>query len=199
MIMAHFDLLSCNYIIVQQIRWLSIIRRVFKYAKVPITDNDEVVVQDSTYYRNLGSILQSTPPRVLANYFGWRYVLGYSDYTTKHFLDTYFNFQRVAYGQRKPEKAWETCYTVVDSYFPHTLGRLYIDSYFNPDSKPVVENLVKEVRNAFSQELDQYDWMDDFTRRRAKDKLHKMLASVAYQSFIRNNTQLESIYRGVSP
>jgi hypothetical protein len=26
-----------------------------------------------------------------------------------------------------------------------------------------------------------------------------MLASVAYQSFIRNNTQLESIYRGVSP
>ena len=165
---------------------------------MPITENDEVVVQDSTYYRNLGSILRTTPARVIANYFGWRYILGYSDYTTKNFLETYFNFQKVAFGTRKPEKAWETCYTIVDQYFPHTIGRLYIDSYFNQQSKTVVDNLVREVRNAFFQELDEYDWMDDFTRRRAKDKLHKMLASVAYQSFIRNNTQLESIYRGVS-
>lgn len=180
-----------------QIRWASILRKVFKYAKVTLTDADEVVVQDSTYYRNLASILNSTPSRVIANYFGWRFVLGYSDYTTRHFTDTYFNFQRIAYGQRKPEKTWETCYTIVDSYFPFTIGRLYVDHYFTPESKKIVANLVKEVRSAFSQELDEYDWMDAFTRSRAKEKLHSMLASVAFQSFIRDNNQLEAVYKGM--
>ena len=179
------------------IRWLSIMKKIFKYAKVTLTSQDEVVVQDSTYYRNLPFILRSTPPRVIANYFGWRYVLGYSDYTTRQFTDTYFNFQRVAYGQRKPEKTWETCYGIVDTYFPFTIGRLYVDSVFNGLSKGAVESLVHEVRSAFRKEFETYDWMDSFTKNRARDKLDEMLVSIAYQPFLVNDTQLEANYRGV--
>lgn len=102
---------------------------------------------------------------------GWRYVLSFSDYTNKAFTDTYFNFQKVAYGQRKPEKPWETCYALVDNYFPLSVGRLYIENYFNAQSKPAVDRLVKEVKSAFSNELDRYDWMDDFTLKKSKEKV----------------------------
>lgn len=102
---------------------------------------------------------------------GWRYVLSFSDYTTKSFTDTYFQYQKVAYGQRKPEKPWETCYAIVDSYFPHAIGRLYIENYFNKLSKEAVDRLVKEVKTAFSSELDRYDWMDDSTLGKSKEKV----------------------------
>lgn len=107
----------------------------------------------------------------MANYMGWRYVLSFSDYTTKAFTDTYFEYQKIAYGQRKPEKAWETCYTIVDSYFPYSIGRLYVENYFNQLSKGSVDKLVKEVKTAFSSELDSYDWMDAFTLKKSKEKV----------------------------
>lgn len=180
-----------------QIRWSSLLKKIFKYARVNLSDKDEVVVQDNAYYQNLPEILATTSPRVLANYFAWRLVLGYADYTTQRFIDTYFNYQKVAYGQRKPEKPWETCYSIVDAYFPYTIGRMYVDNFFNGASKETIETLVREVRSAFSNELDKYDWMDSYTRRRAKDKLNEMLASVAYQPFMKNDTALEETYRGV--
>lgn len=123
--------------------------------------------------------------------------MSYSDYTTRNFTDTYFTYQKVAYGQRKPEKTWETCYAIVDSYFPYAIGRLYVDNYFNVQSKNSVERLIREVKSAFTKELDQYEWMDSTTRRRSKEKLNEMLANVAFQSFIKNDTELEKYYKGV--
>lgn len=179
------------------INWLSLIRRVFKYARVPITEQDEVVVQDVAYYKNLPSILRTTPNRILANYIGWRFISRYADFTTQEFVNAYFEFQKVAQGQKKPEKQWEICYNIVDSYFPYTIGRLYVDSAFNGKSKREIEMLVASVKSAFRKELDRYDWMDTFTRKRAKEKLDEMLVSVAYQPFLMNDTLLESNYRGV--
>lgn len=173
-------------------------KKIFKYARVNLNDKDDIVVQDSAYYQNIPLILATTDSRVIANYIAWRLVLAYSDYTTQRFIDTYFTYQKVAYGQRKPEKPWETCYSVVDAYFPYTIGRMYVDSFFNRQSKETIETLVREVRSAFSSQLDEYDWMDNYTRRRAKDKLNEMLASVAFQPFMRNDSALEEKYRGVS-
>lgn len=136
--------------------------------------------------------------RTIANYMAWRYVLSFSDYTNKAFTDTYFAYQKVANGQRKPEKAWETCYALVDSYFPYSIGRLYVENYFNAQTKPAVDRLVKEVKSAFSSELDRYDWMDSVTLRKSKEKLNEMLVNVAFQSFIKNDTELEKNYLGVS-
>ncbi|KAI1285214.1 Neprilysin-1 [Halotydeus destructor] len=175
----------------------SMLKRIFKYARVTLTDNDQVVMQDDFYYKNLPTILRNTSKRTIANYIGWRYVLGYSDYTTKSFISAYFDHQKVAYGQRKPETPWETCYTLVDQYFPNAVGRLYIDNYFSTQSKTAVEKLIKEVKGAFSNELDRYDWMDSYTRGKSKEKLDEMIANVAYQSWILNNTELERSHRGM--
>lgn len=40
-----------------------------------ITRNENVIVLDYHYVRRLGLILQKTPKKTLANYFGWRMVL----------------------------------------------------------------------------------------------------------------------------
>lgn len=151
----------------------------------------------SSFSSSFFLLLLSSHTRTIANYIGWRYVLSYSDYTTKNFTDTYFKYQKIAYGQRKPEKGWETCYAIVDQYFPYTIGRLYIDNYFNTLSKGAVERLIKEVKNAFTEELNSYDWMDSTTRKRSKEKLNEMLSNVAFQSFITNNTELEKNYKGI--
>ena len=100
-------------------------------------------------------------------------MLSFSDYTNQAFINTYFDYQKVAYGQRKPEKPWETCYTVVDNYFPYAIGRMYIDNYFNQQSRTAVDKLIREVKSAFSSELDRYDWMDGFTLRKSKEKVSK--------------------------
>lgn len=102
---------------------------------------------------------------------GWRIVHAYGDYTTKAFTDISFEYQRSAYGQKEPEDPWEFCYSVTDNNFHYAVGRLYIDNYFGPSARSDMGKLIREIKTAFSEELNKQDWMDVSTKNKAKEKV----------------------------
>ncbi|RWS07493.1 neprilysin-11-like isoform X2 [Dinothrombium tinctorium] len=152
------------------VKWKQLFKKIFKYAKTNIYDSDLVIMQDSKYYRQLPSILRSTPKRVIANYFAWRLVLYYGDFTTDEFADIYFNYQKVSEGLRSQEKVWEFCYETVDDYFDYALGRLYVDNQFNSQAIGDIKRLIRQVKNAVGDDLNQQNWMDLQTKRKAIEK-----------------------------
>jgi predicted metalloendopeptidase len=109
--------------------------------------------------------------RVVANYFGWRLTLHFSDYTSQLYTRLYFEFQRTTEGLRVQEQLWEFCYSLVETYYPSVVGRMYIDNYFNQETIQEVEMLIDLIRDQVKQQLTTQTWMDQKTRQQAKQKV----------------------------
>lgn len=107
----------------------------------------------------------------MANYFGWRLALHFSDYTSALYTRLYFEFQRVTEGLRVQEQTWEFCYSLLETYYPSVVGRLYIDNYFDSATVEQVELLIELIKEQVDHQLTGQTWMDQKTKQQAKQKV----------------------------
>ena len=70
------------------------------------------------------------------------------------------------------------------------VGSLYVQSHFSDEDKSAVKNMVKEIRNTFSDMLKNLDWMDDRTKEKAVDKARSTKEYVGYPDDLLNMNKL---------
>ena len=70
------------------------------------------------------------------------------------------------------------------------LGSMYVDVVFGESDKKEAQELIKNLREALRENLDQLSWIDGQTRDQAKNKLEKIKEKIAYPDLIRNRTEL---------
>ena len=58
--------------------------------------------------------------------------------------------------------------------------------------------MIHEIREAFNDLLEDNEWMDEETRKVAKDKADSMNERIGYPEYITNHTRLELEYKDVS-
>lgn len=76
-------------------------------------DEDEMVIVDvPNYFLQLGSILQATPKRTIANYFAWRSVFFSSDLLNSALHTRKLQFLATTIGLRKLDPRYNTCVTL---------------------------------------------------------------------------------------
>lgn len=57
--------------------------------------------------------------------------------------------------------------------------------------------MVRNLRRAFKDLVDESTWMDGATKAAAKEKADAIIHFVAYPDWLRNGTRLEQVYSGV--
>lgn len=70
------------------------------------------------------------------------------------------------------------------------LGRMFIERHFHKDSRANAMSMIESIRGAFVELLDEVQWMDDETRRVAREKAAAMLERIGYPDYILNDTAL---------
>jgi putative endopeptidase len=68
----------------------------------------------------------------------------------------------------------------INDFLPDALGRAYAETYFSPEAKAQVEQLVANLKEAFELRLEHNTWMSDVTKLRAIQKLQAMTVKVGY-------------------
>lgn len=58
--------------------------------------------------------------------------------------------------------------------------------------------MVKHIREAFKSRVDEAGWMDEITRKAAREKADVMTEFIGFPDWYSNSTALEDYYRGVS-
>ena len=74
---------------------------------------------------------------------------------------------------------------------------MYVRSYFKPEDKKMMENMIKYIREAFNIILNDLDWMDDETKKKALKKLKAMTQYIAYPDELLDPKELNSRYGGM--
>lgn len=113
------------------------------------------------------------------------YLLGHlltssANLLSEPFLEERFKWRQALYGVAQPPKRWEVCVSVVDSSLGELLGRYFIERKFNGNSKVYADQLVNELKTAFSQNLNDISWMDDTTKQAARGKLQQFITKIGY-------------------
>jgi putative endopeptidase len=130
-----------------------------------------VNISEPTYFKELGRLVQETPPAVWSAYFRWSLVSHFSAFLAKPFDDERIAFSQTMSGVTVSRPRWMRAVGFVDDRMGNALGRLYSERYFPQESRARVETLVRSLLAAFRSRLQALDWMSLATRREAEAKL----------------------------
>jgi predicted metalloendopeptidase len=142
----------------------------FKLMNVPTTV--AINVQQPEFIRTFNKQLESVPLETWKTWLRWRLVNYRAEYLSKAFYDQWFHFNStVLSGVATQQPRWKICVASADATLGDTLGRMYIQKYFPPESQRRVQQLIGNLRDALGDDLKTADWLDPETRKNALLKL----------------------------
>ncbi|XP_034004572.1 phosphate-regulating neutral endopeptidase PHEX [Trematomus bernacchii] len=179
---------------IPQFDWLGFVKAVVDSKVEPvrsISTSEPVIVRAPQYFKDLVMLINSTDPRIVANYVQWRTVFSSISSLSRRFLYRYQDYARVTKGTTSLTPRWDKCVNFVDKTLGYATGRLFVNRHFQEDKKHMMEELIEGIRWAFIDMLEkENDWMDKPTKMKAIEKAHAVLAKVGYPEFILNDTYL---------
>ena len=83
-------------------------------------------------------------------------------------------------GTPQLRERWKRAIDSANSAMGDTIGRLYVQKYFEHDAKVKAEAMVADLIRAFGRRIDNLSWMSPQTRAKAKEKLATLKVGVGY-------------------
>ncbi|XP_029630977.1 endothelin-converting enzyme 1 isoform X1 [Salmo trutta] len=173
--------------------WMPYLTDVF--APVLLNDSEPVVVYAKDYLQKVSDLIASTNKSVLNNYMIMKVVRKMVSILDKKFQDAEQRFFEVMYGTKKScTPRWKLCVSDTDSALGFALGALFVKATFAEDSKAIAEDMVSEIKWAFEDSLKYVDWMDQGTKKAAKEKAEAIYNMVGYPKFIMDPKELDKVF-----
>ncbi|XP_057640671.1 membrane metallo-endopeptidase-like 1 [Chionomys nivalis] len=176
--------------------WTLFIQSVLSSVQIELLPDEEVVVYGIPYLQNLESIIDIYSARTMQNYLIWRLVLDRISSLSQRFKEARVSYRKALYGTTVEEVRWRECVSYVNSNMESAVGSLYIKEAFSKDSKDMVKELIDKVRSVFVDTLDELNWMDEESKRKAQEKAMNIREQIGYPDYIleENNRHLDEEY-----
>ncbi|CAM9937178.1 unnamed protein product [Lampetra fluviatilis] len=163
--------------------WLAYMKEMFIGIK-DIGNAENIVVYAPEYLIKLKTILEDESPSTIQNYIVWMLTVEHVESLSQKFKDARAEFRKALYGTTSDKARWRSCSSYVNNILSNAVGALYVEEAFAGDSKKVVQELVKWIREVFIANLDEITWMDEATKGRARDKALAIVDRIGYPEFI---------------
>ncbi|KAK7794358.1 hypothetical protein R5R35_007241 [Gryllus longicercus] len=168
-----------------------------------INDSEMVVVYAPDYLERLTKIIEEKNSTkegkiILNNYLIWQTVRSLTACLSKAFRDAYRGLRKALIGSDGGEEPWRYCVTDTNNVIGFAIGAMFVREVFQGQSKPMAENMINEVRNAFKKNLKNLSWMDDETRRAADEKADAITDMIGFPDYILNPQQLDEKYKDLN-
>ncbi len=155
-----------------------------------------VVVAERSAFPSLADVFAATPVSVWRDYLTTRYLHAFAAYLPKKYDDADFAFfGGVLRGQTQQLDRATRGVQLLDNQMSEALGKLYAAKYFPPESKAKADALVRNLLQAYAEDIRTLDWMTPATRAKALDKLSKYMPKIGYPDRWRDYSAL-AISRG---
>jgi predicted metalloendopeptidase len=151
----------------------------FSAAGLPRVDS--VIVRQPDYFNAVDQLLAATPVEDVKTYLSVRLLDDAAAYLSRDFRLARFAFRnRVLSGQEQERPRWQLGVAAVEGALGESLGKLYVQRHFSPESKARMEELVANLLAAYRDAIDELEWMSPATRAQAQDKLRQFSVKIGY-------------------
>jgi predicted metalloendopeptidase len=95
-----------------------------------------VVPLQPSFFKGFAALVAETPLDILKNWLAARHLNSSAPYLSPAFVDVRFEmFGRILTGQELPRDRWRTGVSLVNTFLPDAIGRLYVERHFAPPAK----------------------------------------------------------------
>ncbi len=110
-----------------------------------LVDNDNVSVSELEFLRNASKIIDQHSPRVVQNYFIWRFMMNRAANMPKRYRSIREQFERVFRGTSAERPRSITCGAYVNNNMGFAVAKLYIKKYFDENARNQVIKKMKRL------------------------------------------------------
>ena len=150
-------------------------------AGTTLENVDQIVVSQPDYLEKLNTIVKETSIDDWKTYYTWRLLNATASYLPKKFDDESFKFYgTVLSGTTEQKERWKRGIATVNGSVGELVGKVYIKSFFPPEAKTRMDNMIENLRTAYGESIKELDWMSAETKTKALDKLAKFDPKIGY-------------------
>ncbi|ORY44461.1 zincin [Rhizoclosmatium globosum] len=160
---------------------------------------DKNTIADLTtinYFNSIDKVISTTTPSVLEAYLLWQQIRMYMQFIeTNHIMNPHPNGEKTATlkkvvpkFQLKPFDNYlsQMCMYGVDAILGDILSKAFVKKTFPETSKKAAQDLVTNIKAAFSDKIQTLSWLDAPTRTLALNKVASIVAKIGYDDSIMN-------------
>lgn len=164
--------------------------RLFKDLSSP--DIAEVNVRNPSFFKELSDALQDESLADWKTFLRWKVILATSPYLSFEVEREHFDFYgRKLNGQQKMKPRWKRALDAVNYSIGEAVGRVYVEKYFDPESKAKMQEMVSNLKKVFKERIQNLKWMEPETRKKALLKLEALDVQVGYPDEWLDYSELE--------
>ncbi len=151
------------------------------FTAAGLSDRTQFVVREDDAVRQLAGLVAVTPADVWKDYLKFHLLRTHADILPAQFDDLHFAFYGTQLrGALKQRERWKRAIDAVDGSLGEAVGKLYVEEYFPPQSKEMMETLVGNLREALKERIKVLPWMTDETKTQALAKLENFTPKIGY-------------------
>ena len=155
----------------------------------PFTD---VIVRQPLYFDKLNQMLNSVSIADWKTYLRWCVVHQTASFMSATFVKENFSFYGTTLqGAKEMKPRWKRVSATIDGSIGEALGQIFVDKYFDAESKKKVNEMVDNLFTAFKERIKTRVWMSDVTKQKALEKLAKIIRKLGYPDKWKDYTTLE--------
>ena len=158
---------------------------------VQVASSPKLIVGDNTAVKALAALYDKTPLETLKTWQTFKVADQASNYLSKRFVDNKFAFAKTLTGAKELRPRWRRGINEVDGRLGEVLGETYVQRYFSPQSKTMMEELVANLKKASAARIKANSWMEDATKKAALAKLARMDVMVGYPEKFKDYSKLQ--------
>ena len=141
---------------------------------------DRFIIESPSYLSELSELLGTISVEQWRDYLIARLVTGSSGALSDNFVEESFRFSKILTGREELPALWKRGVGLTNSVMGDALGKIYIKSYFPPEYKKRMTDLVNNLLFAFKVGIEELEWMSEETKIKALDKLDKLNVKIGY-------------------
>lgn len=146
-----------------------------------IADQQKLIVSEPSFFAAFAEYFDGADIDVLKDYVAGQLIQSATGSLSDEFYAASFDFfstQMSGIKEQKPR--WKRAMQVPNSILGEAVGKMYVTKYFPESSKTKMLDLVGNLKKAFSQHIDELDWMSDSTKVKAHEKLDNFTVKIGY-------------------
>ena len=152
---------------------------------------DTIIVSQPSFYDALNDLLGEQPISSWKSYMKWNVVSSFASFLNQSMVEERFSFySKKLRGTQMMKPRDERVFSVINRSLGEPLGKLFVKSYFDEESKQYMTNMIENLRTAYRERINDLSWMSSETKEKALKKLNAFTYKIGYPDEWRDYSKL---------
>lgn len=151
------------------------------FTSLGIKFPETIIINQPAFYKQLDHVIDSISVADWKTFLKWKLVSDAAPYLSSCFVNESFKFNgTILAGKKEMKPRYKRVQGTTDNVLGEALGKLYVDKYFNADSKKRVNTMIDNLIASYRERINSRDWMSPETKVQAQLKLDKIIRKIGF-------------------